>query len=157
VRRARNKQTATHLLHDAGLALGKGNVPARLVLDELDLNLAALAAGLVIIVVVVVGSLARAFGAAVRVANVEGAIAVVVQRGRRVLVVVGDFRGHGGGGVGRQWCLGVALTAYGVCGEASLNGQSRFAAARYKKRVGAKPKETGALGLKWKEGWGGAL
>jgi hypothetical protein len=91
----------THLLHDAGLALREGNVPARLVLDELDLNLPALAAGLVIIVVVVVGRRALALGAA-RIADAEGAITIVVQRGRRVLVVVGDLRGHGGGVDGRR-------------------------------------------------------
>ena len=90
------RRVATYLLHDAGLALGEGDVAARLVLDELDLNLPALAAGLVIVVVVVVGSRARALGAAVGVAEAERAIAVVVDRGRRVLVVVGDFRGHGG-------------------------------------------------------------
>jgi hypothetical protein len=89
-------EAATYLLHDAGLALGKSNVSTRLVLDELDLNLSALASGLVIVVVVVVGSRAWALGAAVRVADVEGAIAIVVQRRRRVLVVVGDFRGHDG-------------------------------------------------------------
>ena len=45
----------THLLHDAGLPLGEGDVTTRLVLDELDLNLATLAAGLVVVIVVVVG------------------------------------------------------------------------------------------------------
>jgi len=89
VRRA----TRTYLLHDAGLALGKGNVTTRLVLDEFDLNLAALAAGLVVVVVVIVGSRARTLGAAV--VDGQRAIGVVVNGGRRVLVVVGDFRGHG--------------------------------------------------------------
>jgi hypothetical protein len=92
--RSRTKTATSYLFHDAGFALGESNVSTRLVLDELDLNLSTLAAGLVIIVVVVVGCRARALGAAVRVANVEGAIAIVVQRRRRVLVVVGDFRGH---------------------------------------------------------------
>jgi hypothetical protein len=82
---------ATHLLHDTGLALGEGNVSTRLVLDELDLNLPALAAGLVVVVVVVVGGRARALGAAVCIADIEGAVAVVVDRGRRVLVVFGDL------------------------------------------------------------------
>jgi len=89
------KTASTYLLHDAGLALGKGDVPARLVLDELDLNLPALAAGLVVVVVIVVCCRARAFGAAVCIANVEGAVAVVVQRRRRILVVLGDLGGHG--------------------------------------------------------------
>jgi hypothetical protein len=70
--------TSTYLLHDAGLALGEGDVATRLILDELDLDLSALAAGLVIIIVVVVGSLALAFGAAVDIAGDEGAIVVVV-------------------------------------------------------------------------------
>jgi hypothetical protein len=87
----------TYLLHDAGFALAEGDVPTRLVGDELDLDLPALAAGLVVVVVVVVGGRARALGAAVRVANIQGAAAVVVQLRRRVLVVVGDFGGHGGG------------------------------------------------------------
>lgn len=59
------KTRTTYLLHDAGLALGEGDVPARLVLDELDLNLPALAARLVVIVVVVVGSRSRTLGAAI--------------------------------------------------------------------------------------------
>lgn len=71
---------------------------ARLVLDELDLNLPSLAAGLVVVVIVVVLGGARALGAAVCIGLDEGAVVgeVVVDGGRRVLVVVGDFRGHGG-------------------------------------------------------------
>jgi hypothetical protein len=119
--------TATYLLHDAGLALREGDVPARLVLDELDLNLPALAAGLVVVVVIVVGGGARALGAAIYIADVEAA-AVVVQRRRGVLVVVGDLRGHGGGG--EDWRVfggGLALTACGavVWGEIGV-----FAAGR---------------------------
>ena len=49
-----------HLLHDAGLALGEGDVTTRLVLDELDLDLAALTAALVVVVIVVVGGIADA-------------------------------------------------------------------------------------------------
>ena len=90
----REKTEQTYLLHDTGLALGKGDVTTRLVLDELDLNLSSLAAGLVVVVVIVVGSSAGALDAAVL--HAEGAIAVVVDRGRRVLVVLGDFAGHGG-------------------------------------------------------------
>jgi len=44
------------LLHDTGLPLGEGNVATRLIRDELDLNLSALASWLIIIIVVVVGS-----------------------------------------------------------------------------------------------------
>lgn len=90
----RAQRAPTYLLHDTSLALGEGDVPTRLVLDELDLNLSSLAAGLVIIVVVVVGSGARTLDAAVL--HAHGAIAVVVDRRRRVLVVLGDFAGHGG-------------------------------------------------------------
>lgn len=84
----------THLLHDAGLALGKGDVAARLVADELDLNLATLAAALLVIVVVVVGSWARSLDAAalVRVA-IAHRVRVVELRGRRLVVLVGDV-GH---------------------------------------------------------------
>lgn len=39
----------TDLLHDAGLSLGEGDVTTRLVLDELDLDLSSLAAGLVLV------------------------------------------------------------------------------------------------------------
>jgi hypothetical protein len=87
------KALQTYLLHDAGFALGEGDVPTRLVLDELDLDLSSLAAGLVIVVVVVVGRSARALDATVL--HAHGAIAVVVDRRRRVLVVLGDFAGHG--------------------------------------------------------------
>jgi hypothetical protein len=42
-------------------------------------------------------SSSSAAGRPERVANIQGAAAVVVQLRRRVLVVVGDFGGHGGG------------------------------------------------------------
>ena len=42
------------LLHDSGFALREGDMATRLVGDKLDLNLSALASGLVIIIVVVV-------------------------------------------------------------------------------------------------------
>lgn len=92
----------TYLLHDTSFALGKGNMPTRLVLDELDFNLSSLAAGLIVVVVIVVGSSARTLDAAVL--HAERAISVVVDGGRRVLVVLGDFAGHGGCR-GRQ-CVG---------------------------------------------------
>ena len=44
----------TDLLHDAGFSLGESDVPTRLVLNELDLNLSSLATALVIIIVVIV-------------------------------------------------------------------------------------------------------
>ena len=74
----------TYLLHDTGLPLGKGNVATRLVLNELDLDLAALTAGLVIIVVVVLGAHAAALGAA-GVSAVTGLLEVIV--GRRKLLL----------------------------------------------------------------------
>jgi hypothetical protein len=89
------RAAGTYLLHDAGLALGKGDVATRLVLDELDLDLPALTARLVVVIVVVVGRRARALGAAIGIGGVEGAVAVVVQLRRRVLVVFGDLAGHG--------------------------------------------------------------
>jgi len=64
-------------------------VTTRLVLDELDLDLPALAARLVRIVGIVVGLRALALYAPASIAN-EGAIVFVDRRGR-VLVVVGDF------------------------------------------------------------------
>ena len=49
---------------------------ARLVLDELDLNLSPLAAGLVVIVVIVVGGRTRPFRASIGIAGDKGAIAI---------------------------------------------------------------------------------
>lgn len=46
----------TNLFHDTGLALGESDVSARFVADELDLNLAAFTAALLIVVIIVVGS-----------------------------------------------------------------------------------------------------
>ena len=57
---------STYLFHDACLPLAEGDVAPRLVLDELDVDLATLASGLVLVVVVVVGRRltdARALGA----------------------------------------------------------------------------------------------
>lgn len=86
----------TNLLHDAGLALGEGDVAARLVANELDLDLAALAAALVVVVIVVVGS---AGAGALDAATLDGSIAiadgmrVVKVVGRGVVVLVSDV-GH---------------------------------------------------------------
>lgn len=88
---------STDLLHDAGLALGKGNVAARLVADELDLNLATLASALFVIVVVVVGRRralaldAARLGGRAAIANRVGVVEVA---GRALLVLFGDV-GHG--------------------------------------------------------------
>lgn len=56
--RVGNGQDA-YLFHDTGFALGESDVATRLILDKLDLDLAALAAGLVVVVVVVVHVLGR--------------------------------------------------------------------------------------------------
>jgi hypothetical protein len=44
-----HRSWATYLLHDAGFSLAEGDVTARLVLDKLDLDFAALAASLLIV------------------------------------------------------------------------------------------------------------
>ena len=89
----------TYLLHDTSLSLGEGDMATRLVLNELDLDLAPLATGLVIVIIVVVGSAGtRALDASA----LERAIAVlqiVVGGGRVGLVIVGELVGH----IGRGW------------------------------------------------------
>jgi hypothetical protein len=97
---ARSKRSArrAHLLHNTSFALGEGNVPTRLVLDELDLNLSPLATGLVVVIVVVVccaGS--RPLDAAVRVAgdSIPISDARIIMAWGRILVVFRDFAGHG--------------------------------------------------------------
>lgn len=83
----------TDLLHNTGLALGKGDMATRLILDELDLDLATLTARLVIIIVVVLGTNATALGTA-GISAVAGLLQVIVTRGK--LVVDGSHVGHGG-------------------------------------------------------------
>jgi len=78
MRCAANQVAVTYLLHDAGLALGEGNVPTRLVLDELDLDLSTLAARLIVVIVVVVLCSALALSTAAAIAEAD-AVAVVVQ------------------------------------------------------------------------------
>ncbi len=89
-------EQSTDLLHDAGLALGKGNVSARLVADELDLNLAALASALLVIVVVVVGRRSTLALDAARLgwrAAIANRVGVVEVGGRALVVLIGDV-GH---------------------------------------------------------------
>lgn len=81
-----------YLLHDTGLALREGDVATRLILDELDLDLAALTAGLVIVVVVVLGAHATALGAAV-VRAVAGLLQVIMTR-REFLLADRSHIGH---------------------------------------------------------------
>lgn len=90
-------EVVADLLHDAGLALGEGDVTTRFVLNELDFDLPSLATGLVVIVVVVVGGSgvrgALALDAALLGCGAAIAL-VVVGRGRVGLVLIGDFTGH---------------------------------------------------------------
>lgn len=72
----------------------------RLILDELDLNLSALATGLVLIIIVVVGAHARAFGTAVVSGAVTGGLLQLVLSGRRVLLTNSGDVGHDGIGIG---------------------------------------------------------
>ena len=105
--RSSHGMDVTDLLHDAGLALGEGDVSTRLVLDELDLNLASLATRLVVVIVVVVS---RAGTRTLDASALEGAIAVleVVGSGGRVGLVIGGDVGH---------CCGLVAAAAGNCGE----------------------------------------
>lgn len=86
------KKKKTHLLHDASLALGEGDVAARLVADELDLNLATFAAALLVLLLLLFGRVgAGALNAAVLIDS-SGAIAdgmgLVELGGRRGCLVV---------------------------------------------------------------------
>ena len=97
------RERGTNLFHDTGLALGEGDVATRLVGDELDLDLPALATRLIIIVVVVVGGRGTlAFDTTVLARGIAIPDGVVVEArwGGRV-VLVGDV-GHGGDDAGRQ-------------------------------------------------------
>lgn len=106
-------------------------MPTRLVLDELDLDLSALAAGLVIVVVVIVLRRALSLHAAAGIALESAivAIGVVVDGGRRVLVVLGDFRGHGCCCCLRGYvCLGI-LEVLTACGRSCCVGISSLEVA----------------------------
>lgn len=74
---ARSTTASTYLLHDTSLALGEGDVTTRLILDKLDLDLAALTTRLVIVVVVVLSAHAAALGTA-GVSAVAGLLQVIV-------------------------------------------------------------------------------
>lgn len=87
---------STYLLHDTSLALGKCNVATGLVVDELDLNLATLAAALLVIVIVVVGGAGTLALDASVLSDAAVANLRLVEVGRRGLVVlIGDV-GHCG-------------------------------------------------------------
>lgn len=81
-------ERVAYLLHDTSLTLGEGDVATRLVLDELDLDLASLTTLTLVIVVVVVasGGHSSALGTAS-----FGAVAgrEVILRRRRIIVTNG--------------------------------------------------------------------
>jgi hypothetical protein len=86
--------SGAYLLHDAGFSLGEGDVPTRLVADELDLNLPPFASALFVVIVVIVGTRTLAFDAA-GLGGDRIAIAVrLVQVGGRCLVVLIRDVGH---------------------------------------------------------------
>lgn len=79
----------------------------RLILNELDLNLSALATGLVIIIVIVFCAHSRALGTAVVSGAIAGGRLQVVLGRRRVLLTDRGDVGHDGSDVGdkrvRKW------------------------------------------------------
>jgi hypothetical protein len=85
---------STYLLHDTGLPLGEGDVATRLILDKLDLNLAALTARLVVIIIIVLGAHAVALGPA-GISAVASLLQVIVLAGGEFLVD-GSHVGHDG-------------------------------------------------------------
>ena len=89
---------SAYLLHDTSLALGEGDVTTRLVLDELDLDLAPLATGLVVVVVIVVGGSAgaRALDTSGLAVTIVEVVMVVVQESG----ILGHNFGHLQGSIG---------------------------------------------------------
>lgn len=84
----------TDLLHDASFPLRKGDMPTRLVTDELYLNLAALASTLIVVVVIVV--IRSALALSLDAATLGGsaiAVRIVEVAGRRLVVLISDV-GH---------------------------------------------------------------
>jgi hypothetical protein len=90
---------STNLFHDASLALGKGDVAARLVGDELDLNLPTFAVALFVIIVVIISGAGTGTLGATRLAAIADRVRLI-EVGRRGLVVlirdVGHCRGYRG-------------------------------------------------------------
>lgn len=85
---------STYLLHDTSLPLGEGDVATRLILNKLDLNLAALTAGLVVIIIVVLGAHAVALGAT-GIGAVASLLQLIMLTGGEFLVD-GSHVGHDG-------------------------------------------------------------
>ena len=82
-----------YLFHDTRLPLGEGDVATRLILNELDFDLSALATGLFLVFLVVTH--ATLGGAVVSSAVTGGLLQLVLGRGR-VLLTDGSDVGHGG-------------------------------------------------------------
>lgn len=101
-KKKKGKEKATHLLHDTRLPLGEGDVATRLILDELDLDLSALATGLVVIVIIVIGAHAIPFGGAIVRSAIAGGLLQVLLGGRGLLLIKGGSDvGHDGTGAGQ--------------------------------------------------------
>jgi small neutral amino acid transporter SnatA (MarC family) len=114
----------SYLLHDAGFALRKGDVTTRLILNELDLNLPALAARLVVVVVIVVSSSAGARtldASALAVAILEVVVLVVSVGG-----ILRDNLGRHGAGALEDECgsllVVLGLNRLRVCVEQEVAG-----------------------------------
>ena len=88
------QRATTYLLHNTSLPLGESDMATRLILYKLDLNLAALTTGLIIIVIVILGAHAAALGAA-GVSAVAGLLQLIVT-GRKLLVRDSSHVGHDG-------------------------------------------------------------
>ena len=74
----------------------------RLILDELDLDLSALATGLVVIVIIVIGAHAIPFGGAIVRSAIAGGLLQVLLGGRGLLLIKGGSDvGHDGTGAGQ--------------------------------------------------------
>jgi hypothetical protein len=93
------------LLHDTSLALREGDVATRLVLDELDLDLATLTATLLIVLIVILTSHGGSW--ALGTTGVAAGTGEVVTR-RRLVKAGGGVSdvGHGGSGLDKDFCKG---------------------------------------------------
>jgi hypothetical protein len=86
----------TDLFHNTRLPLGECDVTARLVGDELDLNLSPLASGLIVVIVVVVGRRGTLAFDAARLDGIAVSDGMLVEGGGRALVVLVADVGHCG-------------------------------------------------------------
>ncbi len=84
------------LLHDTSLPPGECDMTARLVGDELDLNLSPLASGLIVVIVIVVGGRGTLTFDAARLDWIPVSDGMLVEGGWRTLVVLIRDVGHCG-------------------------------------------------------------